>query len=211
MLTHSRYARRVWQLVPSKPHRAVDWLPNLLDLLRQGSPAHLRRRMRPPSERTSSISLALDCRALTSLFTQFFVKTHFPALPKLIKPGDARFKNYYKEFDQVVHVVRNPLDSLVSWWHLSHAPRTPEGAFASFPPLLLFFRTDGLVPRQQASKRTKARSTSSSSMLSTAPRFLILLSDGGYVSFPALPLRSFVSLFVVPTPSSSHPTAALLT
>ncbi|GAA5902436.1 hypothetical protein JCM6882_002753 [Rhodosporidiobolus microsporus] len=55
---------------------------------------------------------------------RFFVKTHYPALPRVIKPSD---NSYYKQFDQAVHVVRNPLDAVVSWYHLSHSPRTKEG------------------------------------------------------------------------------------
>ncbi|GAA6062280.1 hypothetical protein JCM10212_000940 [Sporobolomyces blumeae] len=58
---------------------------------------------------------------------EFFVKTHFPALPRTIRQNDPTFRDYYKRFDQVVHVVRNPLDAVASWWHLSHAPRTAEG------------------------------------------------------------------------------------
>ncbi|GAA5934766.1 hypothetical protein JCM1841_005040 [Sporobolomyces salmonicolor] len=58
---------------------------------------------------------------------QFFVKTHFPALPRIISPDNQDYQDYYKRFDQVVHVVRNPLDAVASWWHLSHVGRTPEG------------------------------------------------------------------------------------
>ncbi|GAA5982991.1 hypothetical protein JCM11641_006909 [Rhodosporidiobolus odoratus] len=58
---------------------------------------------------------------------KFFVKTHFPALPRVVEAETDRWKQYYRQFDQVVHVVRNPLDALVSWFHLSHTPRTPEG------------------------------------------------------------------------------------
>ncbi|GAA5889623.1 hypothetical protein JCM16303_004444, partial [Sporobolomyces ruberrimus] len=58
----------------------------------------------------------------------FFVKTHYPALPKVIKPEQqVLFRDYWRQFDQLVHVVRNPLDAIASWWHLSHAPRTSEG------------------------------------------------------------------------------------
>ncbi|KAM0747236.1 UAA-domain-containing protein [Meredithblackwellia eburnea MCA 4105] len=56
--------------------------------------------------------------------TTFFVKTHFPALPKKM-PGNSA--DYYKRFDQTVHLVRNPLDSVASWWHLDNSPRTAEG------------------------------------------------------------------------------------
>ncbi|GAA6020684.1 hypothetical protein JCM11491_000513 [Sporobolomyces phaffii] len=57
----------------------------------------------------------------------FFVKTHFPALPRKVLPDDVSLRDYWLRFDQIVHVVRNPLDAIASWWHLSHAPRTPEG------------------------------------------------------------------------------------
>ncbi|GAA5833754.1 hypothetical protein JCM11251_003220, partial [Rhodosporidiobolus azoricus] len=52
----------------------------------------------------------------------FFVKTHWPAL------DDAPdMDNYYRQFDQVVHVIRNPLDAIVSWFHYDFAARTEEG------------------------------------------------------------------------------------
>ncbi|KAL7336738.1 UAA transporter family-domain-containing protein [Rhodotorula toruloides] len=57
----------------------------------------------------------------------FFVKTHFPALPPVISPQNTALVNYYKQFDSAVHVVRNPLDAVASWWHLRHAPPTAEG------------------------------------------------------------------------------------
>ncbi|GAA5947958.1 hypothetical protein JCM10213_007666 [Rhodosporidiobolus nylandii] len=57
----------------------------------------------------------------------WFVKSHFPALPKVISPDSERWQNYYSQFDQAVHVVRNPLDALVSWYHLANAPKTSEG------------------------------------------------------------------------------------
>ncbi|GAA5889639.1 hypothetical protein JCM16303_004449, partial [Sporobolomyces ruberrimus] len=58
----------------------------------------------------------------------FFVKPHYPVLPRKIKPEEeALFKDYWKQFDQLVHVVRNPFDAITSWWHHSHAPRTSEG------------------------------------------------------------------------------------
>ncbi|GAA5902422.1 hypothetical protein JCM6882_002748 [Rhodosporidiobolus microsporus] len=52
----------------------------------------------------------------------FFIKTHWPALDDM--PG---MEKYYREFDQVVHVIRNPLDAIISWWHYDNAPRTEEG------------------------------------------------------------------------------------
>jgi len=50
--------------------------------------------------------------------TNFFVKTHFPSLG-----GDKKLdpSKYYRQFDQVVHVVRNPLDAIASWWQLNAA------------------------------------------------------------------------------------------
>ncbi|BGP74088.1 hypothetical protein NBRC10513v2_007520 [Rhodotorula toruloides] len=57
----------------------------------------------------------------------FFVKTHFPALPPVISPQNTALVNYYKQFDSAVHVVRNPLDAVASWWHLRHASPTAEG------------------------------------------------------------------------------------
>ncbi|GAA5916582.1 uncharacterized protein JCM6883_000792 [Sporobolomyces salmoneus] len=57
----------------------------------------------------------------------FFVKTHFPAIPRTIRPDMKALRNYFTKFDQVVLVTRNPLDAIASWWHLSHVPRTPEG------------------------------------------------------------------------------------
>ncbi|GAA6015220.1 hypothetical protein JCM10207_003647 [Rhodosporidiobolus poonsookiae] len=58
---------------------------------------------------------------------QFFVKQHFPALPKTIRTTDRRWRSYYQQWDQAVHVVRNPLDAVASWYHLSHAPKTADG------------------------------------------------------------------------------------
>ncbi|GAA5895635.1 hypothetical protein JCM8208_005287 [Rhodotorula glutinis] len=57
----------------------------------------------------------------------FFVKSHFPALPKVIPENDKHFVDFYRSYDQVVHVVRNPLDAISSWWHLANSPRTAEG------------------------------------------------------------------------------------
>ncbi|GAA5962683.1 hypothetical protein JCM3765_006165 [Sporobolomyces pararoseus] len=57
----------------------------------------------------------------------FFVKTHFPAIPHYIRPDMKALRDYWRRFDQIVLVVRNPLDAISSWWHLSNAPRTPEG------------------------------------------------------------------------------------
>ena len=59
--------------------------------------------------------------------SNFFVKSHFPALPKVIPDNDKRFADFYHQYDQVVHVVRNPLDAISSWWHLANSPRTAEG------------------------------------------------------------------------------------
>ncbi|KAK4046027.1 hypothetical protein OIV83_006416 [Microbotryomycetes sp. JL201] len=56
----------------------------------------------------------------------FFIKTHFPALPRVYTSARA---DYYKQYDQVVHLIRNPLDSIASWYHLSHAPKSAEGHF----------------------------------------------------------------------------------
>ncbi|SCV74621.1 BQ2448_7650 [Microbotryum intermedium] len=56
--------------------------------------------------------------------TNFFVKTHFPALPKGALKLD---KDYFKAFDQTFLLVRNPIDAMASWWHLQHSGRTPEG------------------------------------------------------------------------------------
>ncbi|KAM0789872.1 hypothetical protein ACM66B_006718 [Microbotryomycetes sp. NB124-2] len=56
----------------------------------------------------------------------FFIKTHFPALPRVYTSARA---GYYKQYDQVVHLIRNPLDSIASWYHLSHAPKSAEGNF----------------------------------------------------------------------------------
>ncbi|GAA6039819.1 hypothetical protein JCM8097_004238 [Rhodosporidiobolus ruineniae] len=57
----------------------------------------------------------------------FFVKSHFPALSGKISKTDPRFQQFYAQYDQAVHVVRNPLDAIISWYHLSHSPRTKEG------------------------------------------------------------------------------------
>ncbi|BGO95912.1 hypothetical protein JCM10020v2_007649 [Rhodotorula toruloides] len=57
----------------------------------------------------------------------FFGATALPALPPVISPQNTALVNYYKQFDSAVHVVRNPLDAVASWWHLRHAPPTAEG------------------------------------------------------------------------------------
>ncbi|GAA5868006.1 hypothetical protein JCM8547_000779 [Rhodosporidiobolus lusitaniae] len=57
---------------------------------------------------------------------KFFVKTHVPALPKKMPPGK-KWQKYYSQFDQTVHVVRNPFDALVSWFHLHYAPHKADG------------------------------------------------------------------------------------
>ncbi|KAK4705233.1 hypothetical protein P7C70_g963, partial [Phenoliferia sp. Uapishka_3] len=89
------------------------------------------------ADNSSSLTIALytppsDCdRGLQRTFVgecdhkaTFFVKTHFPALPKTLPVNSM---NYYKRFDQAVHLVRNPLDSIASWWHLDNSPKTAEG------------------------------------------------------------------------------------
>lgn len=58
----------------------------------------------------------------------FFVKTHFPAVPSHFRPSPEERAEYYKRFDQVIHVVRNPFDAVSSWWHLSHTPRHEDGS-----------------------------------------------------------------------------------
>ncbi|SGY84734.1 BQ5605_C009g05717 [Microbotryum silenes-dioicae] len=56
--------------------------------------------------------------------TNFFVKTHFPALPKGAIQNNL---DYFKTFDQTFLLVRNPIDAMASWWQLQHSGRTPEG------------------------------------------------------------------------------------
>ncbi|GAA5870585.1 hypothetical protein JCM1840_004808 [Sporobolomyces johnsonii] len=58
---------------------------------------------------------------------KFFIKTHFPALPHIVSPDNEDYQDYYKRFDQVVHVVRNPLDAVASWWHLSNSKPNADG------------------------------------------------------------------------------------
>ncbi|GAA5942139.1 hypothetical protein JCM10213_003814 [Rhodosporidiobolus nylandii] len=60
---------------------------------------------------------------------RFFVKTHYPALSAAAEAPSEYQKepHYWKQFDQVAFVVRNPLDAIVSWYHLVHAPLTAEG------------------------------------------------------------------------------------
>ncbi|KAK4702000.1 hypothetical protein P7C70_g4225, partial [Phenoliferia sp. Uapishka_3] len=48
----------------------------------------------------------------------FFVKTHYPTIPKILPPHD---EDHYQEFDQAVHLIRNPLDAVASWWHWQHS------------------------------------------------------------------------------------------
>lgn len=52
-------------------------------------------------------------------------------------------RDYWRRFDQIVLVVRNPLDSISSWWHLSNAPRTPEGYQNHEGEFLSVFRKTG--------------------------------------------------------------------
>ncbi|GEM11000.1 zinc finger, C2H2-type transcription factor [Rhodotorula toruloides] len=59
----------------------------------------------------------------------FFVKTHFPALPTVISPNDSSHADYYKQFDSAIHLVRNPLDAISSWYHFLHTSRTSEGVY----------------------------------------------------------------------------------
>ncbi|SCZ98367.1 BZ3500_MvSof-1268-A1-R1_Chr3-2g06323 [Microbotryum saponariae] len=56
--------------------------------------------------------------------TNFFVKTHFPALPKGAIQNNL---DYFKTFDQTFLLVRNPIDAMASWWQLQQSGRTPEG------------------------------------------------------------------------------------
>ncbi|KAI5481608.1 hypothetical protein MNV49_002834 [Pseudohyphozyma bogoriensis] len=55
----------------------------------------------------------------------FFVKTHEPTQPR--NKASKYWAHTYREFDQIVHVVRNPLDASASWWHLSNVPVNPDG------------------------------------------------------------------------------------
>ncbi|GJN94068.1 hypothetical protein Rhopal_007132-T1 [Rhodotorula paludigena] len=57
---------------------------------------------------------------------RYFVKSHFPALPRFVSSRDDRWTEFYKNYDQVVHVVRNPLDAVASWYHL-RATKTDDG------------------------------------------------------------------------------------
>jgi len=52
----------------------------------------------------------------------FFEKTHYPALGPAAQVA-AEATSYYKQFDQVLHLIRNPLDATVSWFHLSASRR----------------------------------------------------------------------------------------
>ncbi|KAM0749179.1 UAA-domain-containing protein [Meredithblackwellia eburnea MCA 4105] len=52
---------------------------------------------------------------------RFLVKTHFPSLPQDRSPGD---QDHYKNFDQAVHLIRNPFDAVASWWHMEYAEST---------------------------------------------------------------------------------------
>lgn len=54
----------------------------------------------------------------------FFIKTHWPALDheamqRIEFPYETNF--YYREFDKVVLMVRNPLDAIASLWHLQNS------------------------------------------------------------------------------------------
>ncbi|KAK4046517.1 hypothetical protein OIO90_006546 [Microbotryomycetes sp. JL221] len=53
-------------------------------------------------------------------------QTSSVSIPRVYTAENA---DYYKRFDQVVHLIRNPLDSIASWYHLSNAPKSPEGNF----------------------------------------------------------------------------------
>ncbi|KAK4330598.1 UAA transporter family-domain containing protein [Rhodotorula toruloides] len=59
----------------------------------------------------------------------FFVKTHFPALPTVVSPNDSAHADYHKQFDSAIHLVRNPLDAISSWYHFLHTSRTAEGVY----------------------------------------------------------------------------------
>jgi hypothetical protein len=93
-------------------------------------------------------------------------QTHFPAIPRRYDPSTA--PNYFRRFDQAVLIVRNPLDSIASWWHLIHAPRTNgiinhEGKGMSRSPTR---------PVQQANVRVSEQSSfpvASSARVSSAP------------------------------------------
>jgi hypothetical protein len=53
--------------------------------------------------------------------TSWFIKSHYPSLSsdRELDPS-----TYYKQFDQIVHVIRNPLDAIASWWQLNAARST---------------------------------------------------------------------------------------
>ncbi|KAM0754968.1 UAA-domain-containing protein [Meredithblackwellia eburnea MCA 4105] len=54
---------------------------------------------------------------------KFLVKTHYP---EYIHEHDFRYLDQ-QNFDQVVHLVRNPIDALISSWQLAHVPKDANG------------------------------------------------------------------------------------
>ncbi|ORY82875.1 hypothetical protein BCR35DRAFT_331249, partial [Leucosporidium creatinivorum] len=56
----------------------------------------------------------------------FLVKTHFPERVSDIAAEDNYLTDY--SFDQAVHLIRNPLDSLYSGYMMAHVPKTSDGA-----------------------------------------------------------------------------------
>ncbi|KAI5477180.1 hypothetical protein MNV49_006624 [Pseudohyphozyma bogoriensis] len=54
----------------------------------------------------------------------FLVKTHYPDHLDL---DDKTYVSSQHHFDQVVHLVRNPIDSMLSGWHMAHVPKNADG------------------------------------------------------------------------------------
>ncbi|BGP27902.1 hypothetical protein JCM10295v2_006889 [Rhodotorula toruloides] len=83
-------------------------------------------------------AMSSACKSeLVTIPYQTTIRTAFASFPRsgnsylrsLVEraTGTRTSVNYYMRFDSAVHVVRNPLDAVASWWHLRHAPPTLEG------------------------------------------------------------------------------------
>ncbi|KAH8918771.1 UAA-domain-containing protein [Atractiella rhizophila] len=52
---------------------------------------------------------------------KWLIKTHYPVLT-----GDV-IEDYWRQWDQTVHLVRNPIDAIYSYWNFRHAPKNEAG------------------------------------------------------------------------------------